>query len=83
LCRGVGEAEAGEGELLAACGEVVTDASCREADALFVPLVLAAAASALVARCTFGRRLAGACAFGMTRAEGGEENHDGAKGLPP
>jgi hypothetical protein len=79
----VGVGEAGEGELLAACGEVVTDASCREADALFVPLEFAAAASALVARRTLGCRLAGACAFGMTREEGGEENHDGAKGLPP
>jgi len=79
----VGVGEAGEGELLAACGEVVTDARCREADALFVPLLLAAAASALVARRTFGCRFVGACAFGTTRAEGGEENHDGAKGFPP
>jgi hypothetical protein len=78
-------------ELLAARCEVVTDASCREADALcvplltdalFVPLLLAAAASALVARRTFRCRFVGACLFGTTRTDGGEENHDGAKGLP-
>jgi hypothetical protein len=75
--------EAGDGELLAARCEVVTDASCREADALFVPLLLAAAASALVARRSFRCRFVGACPFGTTRTDGAAENHDGAKGLPP
>jgi hypothetical protein len=84
----VGGGAAGEGELLVARGELVTEASCREANALFVPLalvslLLAAAARGLVARRTFGCRFVGACAFGTTRAEGGEENHDGIEGLPP
>ena len=70
LSRGAGGAD--EGEPLAACGAVVTDASCREADALVVPLVLvvplllAAAASTPVDRCTFECRFVGARLIGAT-----------------
>jgi hypothetical protein len=89
LGRGVGEA--GEGELFATCGEAATDASCRETEAPFAPLLLAGAAPAVIARRSFRFRFldAGPDAdvdaglIGTTRTEGGAKNHDGVNGLPP
>jgi hypothetical protein len=73
-----GAGDAGEGELFAARGAVVTDASCRDADAPFAPPLVSTADAVPVVLCVFAVRSGCARLVVTTRGVGGKANQDGS-----
>jgi hypothetical protein len=78
-----GVVDTGEGDDVAFPGDVVAEASWRDADAAELPAPALSRAVAAVCLRGFACRAPRGRRIVTMRAEGGDENHDGSYGRPP